>query len=252
MNEDLGAGSASTEQKSFAARLRGSYESMPENLRDRLRSSFVLMPVALLGVLIGGIWFNLMILAGAILMSFEWKSITDEIGTDEETSRKWMWRGVAYIAVVGASFLWLRGLTPAVHGYNGTTVVIWMLCVVWATDIAAYFTGRAMGGPKLAPSISPGKTWSGLGGGVAAAAVIGSLFAMFEHMPGFVALFFLSAFTAVVAQCGDLLESHIKRLCGVKDSGDLLPGHGGVLDRVDGLVTAAPFVMIALTLMGQM
>lgn len=258
MNDDLGAdnefsqGEAQSQPQGLAARLRNSYETMPENLRDRFKSSFVLMPVAILGVLVGGIWFDLMVLAAAILMSFEWKEITDEIQVGEDANRRtWMWRGVGYIAVVGASFLWLRGMTPAVHGYSGATILIWMLCVVWATDIAAFFTGRAIGGPKLAPSISPGKTWSGLAGGVAAAAIIGALFAMAEHMPGFVVLFLLSAMTSAVSQGGDLLESYIKRLCGVKDSGDLLPGHGGVLDRVDGLVTAAPFVVLALTLLGH-
>lgn len=259
MNDDLGADNDFSSQndtaaqpQGLAARLRSSYETMPENLRDRFKSSFILMPVAIAGVLIGGIWFDLMVLAAAILMSFEWKEITDEIQIGEDNSRRtWMWRGVGYIAIVGASFLWLRGMTPLAHGYSGTTVLIWMLCVVWATDIAAFFTGRAIGGPKLAPSISPGKTWSGLAGGVVAASIIGALFAMAEHMPGFITLFVLSAFTSAVSQGGDLLESYIKRLCGVKDSGDLLPGHGGVLDRVDGLVTAAPFVVIALTLLGR-
>lgn len=248
MNDDSAAASR---RGGFTARLREAYDTMPESLRDRFRSSFLLMPIAIVGVLVGGIWFNLMIMAAAILMSFEWKEITESLETDEKARKLWMWRGVAYIAVVGASFLWLRGLTPIDHGYSGVTVVIWMLCVVWATDIAAFFTGRAIGGPKLAPAISPGKTWAGLGGGVFAAAIIGALFTMFEHMPGFLSLFFLSAFTAVVAQAGDLLESYIKRLCGVKDSGDIIPGHGGILDRVDGMVTAAPFVVLALTLMGK-
>lgn len=253
MSDDLGAAKSSTRSgpQGFAERLRESYDTMPESLRDRFRSSVLLMPVAIFGVLVGGIWFNLMIMAAAILMSFEWKEITESLETDEKARKLWMWRGVGYIAVAGASLLWLRDLSPLDDGYSGGTVVIWMLCVVWATDIAAFFTGRAIGGPKLAPSISPGKTWAGLGGGMLAASIIGALFAMFDHMPGVVALFFLSAFTALVAQGGDLLESYIKRLCGVKDSGDIIPGHGGILDRVDGLVTAAPFVVFALTLMGK-
>ena len=123
--------------------------------------------------------------------------------------------------------------------------------MVWTTDIGAFFAGRLIGGAKLAPTISPGKTWAGLVGGICAAALVGMLFAISSGMPTVGKLFWLSAATAIVAQCGDLLESYIKRQCGVKDSGTLIPGHGGILDRVDGFVTAAPFVMIIFMLMGK-
>lgn len=226
-------------------------ESTSGDLESRIRSSLVLAPVALFAVIMGGMWFNVLVLVGAILMSFEWQSITRNLEGDRPHKRRWRWRGVAYIAIVASSFLWLRNLDLAIDGYAGVWIVLWMMTVVWATDIAAYFTGRNLGGPKLAPSISPNKTWSGLIGGVTAAALIGMVFGIITGMPSIGTLFWMSAVTAIVSQGGDLLESHIKRLCGVKDSGDLIPGHGGILDRVDGFVTAAPFVMLLFVLMGK-
>ena len=118
--------------------------------------------------------------------------------------------------------------------------VLWLLLVVWATDICAYVVGRSVGGPKLAPRISPGKTWSGLMGGVAGASLVGGhrragpgrrLLARRRgrRLPG-----------GRRRRCGDLFESALKRRAGVKDSGHLIPGHGGLLDRIDGLVFAAP------------
>ncbi len=116
-------------------------------------------------------------------------------------------------------------------------------------DIFAFFAGRAIGGPKLAPRISPGKTWSGLAGGMAAAAAASAVFSVWSAAP-LSSLCFWGAATAVVAQAGDLLESAAKRRFGVKDSGTLIPGHGGILDRVDGLVAALLLVAIARLLGG--
>jgi phosphatidate cytidylyltransferase len=117
------------------------------------------------------------------------------------------------------------------------TLVFWVFVVTWATDILAYFAGRTIGGPKLAPRISPNKTWAGLAGGIAGAALFGWLMARwFEMEPLF---YWLGGPMGVIAQAGDLYESWIKRRAGVKDSGTLLPGHGGVLDRLDGLLAVA-------------
>ena len=113
-------------------------------------------------------------------------------------------------------------------------VVLWVMIVTWSTDIFAYFAGRSFGGPKLAPGISPNKTWSGLIGGMAGAAVLGWIIA---RLLGLGAPFLLlGAPMALLAQAGDLFESWIKRRAGVKDSGSILPGHGGLLDRLDGLL----------------
>jgi phosphatidate cytidylyltransferase len=106
------------------------------------------------------------------------------------------------------------------------------------TDIGAYFAGRSIGGPKLAPAVSPNKTWAGLIGGVVSALVLGLLLWEFAGLP--LQLACASPILAVIAQIGDLYESWLKRQAGVKDSGTILPGHGGVLDRLDGLVPVAP------------
>jgi phosphatidate cytidylyltransferase len=115
--------------------------------------------------------------------------------------------------------------------------VLWVLVVTWATDIFAYFAGRGIGGPKIAPRISPNKTWAGLAGGVAGAALFGWLLATWFEMEPF--FLWMGGPMAVIAQAGDFLESWLKRRAGIKDSGTLLPGHGGVLDRLDGLLAVA-------------
>jgi phosphatidate cytidylyltransferase len=130
-------------------------------------------------------------------------------------------------------------------------LVFWLMLVTWATDIFAYFAGRSIGGPKLAPKISPNKTWAGLIGGMAGAAVVGAVFAyqsgIAVDLPDFL---WLGAPMALLAQAGDLYESSVKRRRGVKDSGSLLPGHGGVLDRLDGLlpVILATFLVLIVLL----
>jgi phosphatidate cytidylyltransferase len=124
----------------------------------------------------------------------------------------------------------------------GLLLAFWALALVWATDIGAYFSGRAIGGPKLAPRVSPSKTWAGLGGGVLAALVLGFVLHRFAGLP--IQLAAASGLLAVAAQLGDLLESAMKRRAGVKDSGSLLPGHGGVMDRLDGVATAAPLAAL--------
>ena len=124
------------------------------------------------------------------------------------------------------------------------TPVFWIFVVTWATDIFAYFAGRAIGGPKLAPRISPNKTWAGLIGGIAGAALLGWLLATWFEMEPF--FLWMGGPMAAVAQAGDLYESWLKRRAGIKDSGSLLPGHGGVLDRLDGMLAVSFATMILL------
>ncbi len=123
-------------------------------------------------------------------------------------------------------------------------LVLWVMAVTWSTDIFAFFAGRSLGGPKLAPRISPGKTWSGLAGGVIGAAVFGAVAADWLSLGA--PFLYIGGLMAVIAQVGDLYESWLKRRAGVKDSGSILPGHGGVLDRVDGLV---PVVVATLAIL---
>jgi phosphatidate cytidylyltransferase len=122
---------------------------------------------------------------------------------------------------------------------NGLSAIVWVMVTVWSADTLAYFAGRIIGGPKLAPRISPKKTWAGLGGAIAGSALASLIFCAFAGYSGMLALAVIAGLLAVVEQAGDLFKSAWKRFHGVKDSGDLIPGHGGVIDRVDGLVAVA-------------
>ncbi|MCE1235695.1 MAG: phosphatidate cytidylyltransferase [Hyphomicrobiales bacterium] len=122
---------------------------------------------------------------------------------------------------------------------DGVWLVLFLFAVVWSTDIAAFFTGRAIGGPKLWPAVSPKKTWSGAIGGLLAAALAGIVVAHFAGAPRLAPVFAVGMALSIASQAGDLFESSLKRRFGVKDSGWIIPGHGGLLDRVDGLVAAA-------------
>jgi len=157
----------------------------------------------------------------------------------------WAAAGTLWIALGTAAFLYL-----ALAGGRGT--VLWLLAVVWATDIGAYAAGRSIGGPRLAPRLSPNKTWAGLAGGVASAALAGLIAARLGlggGSGGVLAL--VSAGLAVVAQLGDLAESLAKRHFGVKDSSKLIPGHGGLLDRLDGLLAASIATGLIALLLGN-
>jgi phosphatidate cytidylyltransferase len=142
--------------------------------------------------------------------------------------------GLLYAGLPAIALLFLRGLP------QGFAFALWTILIVIATDTGAYFAGRAIGGPKLSPKLSPKKTWAGLIGGMVAALIVGAAVGIAFELPR--ATLWLGAPLAVMAQIGDLYESALKRAAGVKDSGRLLPGHGGVLDRIDGLVPVAVLV----------
>lgn len=146
----------------------------------------------------------------------------------------WESSGFAYAALSGLALALLRG-----DDASGLVAILFLFAVVWSTDIFAYFVGRKVGGPKLAPSISPGKTRSGAAGGAVGGVVAGLLLAWWAGAPNLLALGAVAFLLSVVSQAGDLFESWVKRRHGQKDSGFIIPGHGGVMDRVDGLVAAA-------------
>jgi phosphatidate cytidylyltransferase len=157
------------------------------------------------------------------------------------TARRELAAGTIYVGLPILSLLLLR------HQHEGIVWTLWALSLVWATDIGAYFAGRTIGGPKLAPKLSPSKTWAGLIGGVVLASALGAGFHAFYGLP--LRMTLATPALAVLAQGGDLFESSLKRRAGVKDSGNILPGHGGVLDRLDGVVPVAPvaaFLAVAL------
>ncbi|MGP2492763.1 phosphatidate cytidylyltransferase [Mesorhizobium sp. PUT5] len=147
---------------------------------------------------------------------------------------RWEAPGLLYAGLSGFCLALLRD-----GDRSGLVAILFLFAVVWATDIFAYFVGRAIGGPKLAPSISPGKTQSGALGGLAGGVAAGVLLAAAAGAGNLAALGLVALFLSIVSQAGDLFESWIKRRHGCKDSGAVIPGHGGVMDRVDGLVAAA-------------
>ncbi len=151
---------------------------------------------------------------------------------------------------VGWGFLYVAipSLALVVLNWAWFELVFWLMLVTWSTDIFAYFAGRGIGGPKLAPRVSPNKTWAGLIGGMAGAAAVGALAAWLLDIEA--PFLFLGAPMGLIAQFGDLYESWVKRRCDVKDSSSLIPGHGGVLDRLDGLlpVIVATLIVLVATL----
>jgi phosphatidate cytidylyltransferase len=249
----------------------------------RLVSSVILIPPVLAAIWIGAPYFNILLLIAGLAAIFEWCRIaavghSGRLGyaalclfaavlvlySFEQYTLAWRvlglgaliligfgWRGsgsgnpwpaigLLYIGAACIALAVLRG-----DQVEGRHVILWLFLVVWATDIGAYLFGRWIGGARLAPSISPGKTWAGLIGGATSAAVVAAiLLAAIPVERGIMAIVALSALVAVVSQAGDLFESWYKRRFGVKDSGNLIPGHGGILDRIDGMLLAAPLVAI--------
>lgn len=210
--------------------------SLWAGLGTRTISSIVLA-VVFLGALWQGGWvFIWLTLLAALMMAKEWNSLTE--------SEPVIWRiaGLFYVTIPCASLIWLRNAHFEEVPDAGRWLVLFVVLTVSATDIGAYFTGRKIGGPKLAPVISPNKTWAGLGGGVASAAVVGGLAHGLSPFPStLIFCILMGAAMAVLGQVGDLFESYVKRRVGAKDSGSLIPGHGGLLDRVDGYVLTVPF-----------
>ncbi|HET8611151.1 MAG TPA: phosphatidate cytidylyltransferase [Sphingomonas sp.] len=147
--------------------------------------------------------------------------------------------GMLYAGLPTLALFYIQGQ------YDGIDLAFWTLAIVWATDIGAYFVGRKVGGPRLAPVLSPNKTWAGLIGGTVAAIIAGIGLAHILHLPLRLAAF--SGLLALAAQAGDIYESAMKRRAGVKDSGRLLPGHGGVMDRLDGVVPVACIVALIVS-----
>ncbi|WOS64185.1 phosphatidate cytidylyltransferase [Sinorhizobium fredii] len=170
--------------------------------------------------------YSLPVLAGSVVLSALWALI-------KKTSW-WLPAGVAYAGLTGISLAAIRGAD-----YLGLIAMLFVFAVVWGTDIFAYFVGRAVGGPKLAPAISPGKTWSGAIGGAVCGVLAGVAVFMAHFSLDDVRIPTVALLLSVASQIGDLFESFVKRRFGVKDSSRLIPGHGGVMDRVDGLIFAS-------------
>jgi phosphatidate cytidylyltransferase len=213
----------------------GEPQGKRSDLGVRTLSAIVMLAVAGAALWLGGyVWWALvLVVAGAVL--FEWRRLVRCFAGDWRALLGWNIAGILYIGIAAATLLVARDQP------SGFLTVLEIVCVVIATDVGAYFAGRTIGGPKIAPRISPSKTWAGLGGGMllAAAVMAGGLQAISGGAvsPGAVAgAGSVGAVGAVIAQAGDFFESWMKRKAGVKDSSHLIPGHGGVFDRVDGLL----------------
>jgi phosphatidate cytidylyltransferase len=205
------------------------------DLAIRTLSGITLIVIALGAAFLGGYTFAVLAASAAVLMFAEWRKITAGWGIS------WSIAGFFYALFPALALLWIRDRAD-----QGFEMLIWVFIVTWSTDIGAYFAGRAIGGPKLAPAISPNKTIAGLFGGIVSAGLAGFAWAQATHLPAL--LIWLAPLLAVAGQAGDLFESWMKRRAGVKDSGTWLPGHGGALDRLDGLVPVA--VITAAVVLG--
>lgn len=243
------------------------------DLPTRAVAGVVLIAVALGALLWGGVAFWLLAVVAALIMMAEWGALQGASARNTRLAQFALSVPLAIIAPAaltivphdffslgllgGAAFfvvivtrqprlaagviycgLPVLGLMLIRRQHEGVVFTLWALALVWACDIGAYFAGRAIGGPKLAPAISPNKTWAGLAGGVIAAGAFGALMHWRFGLPWRMTL--ATPALAVLAQGGDLYESWLKRRAGVKDSGSIIPGHGGVMDRLDGLVPVAP------------
>ena len=257
------------------------------NLQQRVISAVVLAVVVLIVTWLGGLPFRALAVIIGAAMFFEWVAMTPGglktgrllpagmfaivavavlagldafpvlvallaagtvVAVAAETAGQGLWlaKGFAYATLSLVALAFLRADTAA-----GLTAILFLFAVVWLTDIVAYFAGRTFGGPRLAPSISPGKTWSGAIGGTVGGVAAGMIVASVAGSASY-GIFVVALLLSIVTQLGDLFESSVKRFAGVKDSGNLIPGHGGVMDRVDGLVAAAIALYVIGALGGSM
>ena len=201
----------------------------------RVASAVVLAPLAVAAAYLGGAWFIGFWLLGAAGILWEWLGLVAAARSLSGATRAgWIALGALYAGAMLAAPLVVRA-----DAALGFVAMIFLFAVVWATDVAAYFAGRLVGGPKLCPPISPSKTWSGGVAGALAGTLAGVAVAVVAGLEPLAPVVVVSFVLSVVAQFGDLLESALKRRFGVKDASHAIPGHGGLMDRLDGFLTAA-------------
>jgi phosphatidate cytidylyltransferase len=256
-------------------------------LRLRVLSALVLAPLAIAAIWFGGLFLDALIVAAAVIMAWEWGRLCSGpaagwakpvligvVAVAVIGAALWGIAAGMLLALVGAVLVWWVALhdhaaaplwlaagglwvaLPCIillwlvqSGNANRNMLLWMFAVVWATDIGAFVVGRRLGGPLLAPRWSPRKTWAGLIGGIFCAAIVGWAIAGALGATAVLPLVLISAGLAIIEQFGDLAESVAKRRFGVKDASGLIPGHGGLLDRLDGLLAVIPAVAL-LTLFG--
>jgi len=228
---------------------------MSSSLKTRLISGFTLGPIFSYLIIMGGLGFWLMMIAAIVITCIEWLALA------KATKRQILlsFAGLIYIIICYDAFISLR-----IHFEQGLYLTLALMLSVWTSDIGAYFSGKKFGGPKMVPSISPNKTWSGFIGG----AVLSGMMMLFLYVLGqniltqyinqnlylpinnIFIVFVLGAGMTVAGQAGDLLVSMLKRRAGAKDSGKIIPGHGGLLDRIDSLMMGSLYFYVAVKLLG--
>lgn len=205
------------------------------DLGVRTASAFIMLAVAGAALWLGGAFWIGFVAFVALGVAWEWHSLVVGFVASPLARGLWNFAGLVYVGLAATTLAWLRA-----SEFGQIDAVLVPVGAVIATDIGAYFMGRAIGGPKIAPAISPSKTWAGLIGGMIGASLVSVLATLFgPRIPESSSLalaVFLGVLIAIIAQSGDFFESWMKRRAGVKDSGRLLPGHGGLFDRVDGLL----------------
>lgn len=259
------------------------------NLGVRLRSAAIFAPPVFAALYFGTPWFDLLVAGAAFVMAWEWTRMCSNeqftligwvmeagiaaclltlylsnpiisliaaivaagfvgvlaaIRRHESPAR--MALGAVLLGIFCLAFLWLRAIPE-----TGLEVVVWLVLAVWFTDAGGYFFGKTIGGPKLAPRISPNKTWAGLGGGILLSAIWSCVWLTWRGGHDLSLAVAAAVCIAVLAQLGDLSVSSVKRRFGVKDSSRLIPGHGGVLDRLDGMLLTGPAAAFVLFLSGK-
>lgn len=256
------------------------------NLGLRLKSAALLAPPVFAGIYFGSPWFDLLVGLAAAIMIWEWATMCSSgrfgllgwlmeagiagcvfalyagrpefslvslgiaavlvavvaVGRQHASPAR-LAMGTAMVGVFCLSFIWLRAMPGA-----GLELVVWLVIAVWFTDAGGYFFGKTIGGPKLAPRISPNKTWAGLGGGILLATVWSAVALFWGSGYAIGPVIAAAVCIAVLAQLGDLAVSSVKRRFGVKDASALIPGHGGVLDRLDGMLLTGPATAFVLVL----
>lgn len=219
---------------------------------QRLVSALILGPLILVLLFAGGWWFAGLLIVSFLLSSHEWRMMTARLATPA----LWLGLGLGYFLTAHLTFLFIR-----MAYVDGAHTILILVLAIWLSDIGGYAFGRIIGGPRLVPVLSPKKTWAGLAG-----ALLGSIIAFFvlagplkinlpyiwETSITFSPLFCLiaGAITGLTGQIGDLMISWVKRKAGVKDTSNIIPGHGGVLDRIDSLMLATPVFLLLLTVQG--
>ena len=259
--------------------------ALPRDFVPRAFSAAVLAVVALTGNWAGPVPFAILVLAIAVVMSWEWSRIVrggaldaallvqGSVAAAAVVLTAWgapHWAvalvlagtmavlaiaprpnvmlsalGVSYVGLPAVAMVWLRS-----GDASGAAAIFFIFAIVWTTDTFAYICGRLIGGPKLWPALSPGKTWSGSLGGFAFAALAGAACAVLLPPTAPLALAVVAVCLSIVSQIGDLAESALKRAFAVKNASDLIPGHGGFMDRMDGVVTAASMAAVLAAMRG--